>query len=90
MHDQTMRRTQATNAGRAELTEHDRMMLALRAIADAIVEGVKAAGELGAPSGHIYAALMSYGLSLDQYYSFVRVLVGAGKIRQAGNLLFAI
>jgi len=66
------------------------MLLAIRAIADAIVEGVKAAGSRGAPSGHIYAALMSYGITYEQYCSFVSALAGAGKIRQSGQLLFAV
>lgn len=62
---------------------------AIRRIADAIVESVKEAGELGAPSGIVYAALNAYGMSLDTYHSFIGVLVKLGKLRQEGDLLYA-
>lgn len=63
---------------------------AIRRIADAIVESVREAGELGAPSGIVYAALMSYGMSLDTYHQFIGVLVKLGKLRQEGDLLYAV
>lgn len=62
---------------------------AIRAIADAIVDSVKAAGEFGAPSGVVYAALMGH-MRLDQYEQFISALVNAGKLRKDGNLLYAI
>lgn len=62
---------------------------AIRRIAAAIVESVKEAGELGAPSGIVYAALSAHGMSLDTYYQFIGVLVKLGKLRQDGDLLYA-
>jgi hypothetical protein len=62
---------------------------AIRRIADAIVESVKEAGESGAPSGFVYAALNAQGMTLDQYYSFIGVLVKVGRLRQEGDLLYA-
>jgi len=73
----------------ATMSERDKMVAAVRAIADAIVDGISAAGSMGAPSGHVYAALMSTGISYEQYCSFINALVAGGKIRQRGNLLFA-
>lgn len=62
---------------------------AIRRIAAAIVETVKETGEQGAPSGIVYAALMSQGCTLDQYQSFISALVRTGKLRQEGDLLYA-
>lgn len=62
---------------------------AIRRIAAAIVETVKEAGELGAPSGIVYAALNANGMTLDTYQQFIGVLVKLGKIRQEGDLLYA-
>lgn len=61
---------------------------AIRAIADAITESVREAGDMGAPSGIVYAALMGH-MTLDQYYQFIAGLVRAGKLRQEGDLLYA-
>lgn len=62
---------------------------ALKMICDAVIDSVKAAGPLGAPSGTLYAALMAYGCSLNQYESLMRALVNVGKLEQRGNLYFA-
>lgn len=69
--------------------DREKQNQAIRAIADAIVESVKEAGELGAPSGIVYAALMTYGMNLDTYHQFIGVLVKLGKLRQQGDLLYA-
>lgn len=61
---------------------------AIRAVGDAIVEAVKAGGTTGAPAGVMYAALMQYGCTLDQFNQFTGALVRAGKIRRQGNLFF--
>lgn len=71
------------------MTPTQNQLAAIRAIADAIVESVREAGELGAPSGIVYAALMSYGCTLDQYQAFIRALIRSGKIRQERDLLYA-
>lgn len=62
----------------------------IRRIAQAIVEAVKEAGEFGAPSGIVYAALNAQGMTLDQYQQFIAALVKLGKLRQDGDLLHAV
>lgn len=62
---------------------------AIRALGDAIVEAVAAAGPMGAPSGHLYAALMGK-ISLEAYERFMSSLVSTGRIRQRGLLYFAV
>lgn len=61
---------------------------ALKAVADAIIETVKGAGPLGAPGGHIYAALMAQGCTLHQYEQIMSGLVRAGKLRKSGDCYF--
>ena len=59
---------------------------ALRAIADAIVEAVKAAEPIGAPGGVIYAALMAGGCTLAQYESIMSAMVRSGILTRHGDL----
>lgn len=54
----------------------------------AVLEAVNAAGELGAPSGTLYAGLMSQGATLNQYQSLMDGLVNKGKLRREGHLYF--
>jgi hypothetical protein len=62
---------------------------ALQQIALAIRDTVKEAGPMGAPSGHLYAAMMATGCTLDQYQQIIAIMVRKGMIRQQGDLLFA-
>lgn len=62
---------------------------ALKAIADAIVESVREAGALGIPSGHLYAALMVHGFTLEQYEQIMAGLVAAKMLRKQGQLYFS-
>ena len=62
---------------------------ALKAICDAVIDSVKAAGPLGAPAGTLYAALMTHGASLQQFESLMSGLVSIGKLRKQGHLYFA-
>ena len=59
---------------------------ALRAIADAILEAVKAAGPVGAPGGVIYATLMANGCTLAQYESIMSAMVRSGILTRHGDL----
>lgn len=59
---------------------------AIRAIADAIEDAVKAAGSMGAPGGVLYAALMAHGISLAQFQSLMDAMVGAGRLTRSGHL----
>jgi hypothetical protein len=60
---------------------------AIKMLADAIVAAVEAGGALGAPGGHLYAALMDK-MTADQFQQFMSALVGAGKLRKQGELYF--
>ncbi len=59
---------------------------ALRAIADAIVEAVKATGPMGAPGGVIYAALMASGCTLTQYETIMSAMVRSRILTRHGDL----
>ena len=59
--------------------------LKLAAICKAVIETVREAGPMGAPGGHIYAALMAQGASLSQYESLMSALVRSGKLERRGH-----
>lgn len=63
---------------------------ALKAVADAIIDAVRAAGPTGAPGGILYAALMAYGATLQQYEQIMAGLVRAGMLRKSGELYFVV
>ncbi len=58
---------------------------ALRAIASAVLETVKEAGEMGAPAGPMYAALMAHGCSLHQFEQIMGGLERSGYVRKSGD-----
>ncbi len=57
----------------------------LRRIGDAIVSAVKESGPLGAPGGHMYAALMAHGCTLEQFEQIMSGLVRAGMLVKRGD-----
>jgi len=61
----------------------------LRKVADAIVETVQAVMPEGAPAGHLYAALMQYGCTLEAFEKLMAALVLSGRITKKGHLYFA-
>jgi hypothetical protein len=64
---------------------------ALRRIAAIIIEAVSVADPMiGAPGGHIYAALMAHGCTFNQYEQLMSGLVRAGKLRKAGECYFVV
>lgn len=65
------------------MTDEQRFLL--RKVATAIVETVKES-PMGAPSGHLYAALMSAGFSLESYEQIMAGLVAAKMVRKSGEL----
>ncbi len=71
------------------MSNQDKARRALNLIALAIRDTVTAAGDMGAPSGHVYAALMTHGCTLDQYNQIISAMTRTGMIRQSGNLLLA-
>lgn len=68
----------------AQATESQRREI-LRAVVEAILEACKVAGPMGAPGGHLYAALMATGMRLEQFESIMRALVEAGKLEKRGH-----
>jgi hypothetical protein len=62
---------------------------ALLAVADAVVDIVKAGGKLGTPGGTLYAALMTHGCTLEQFEMLMSVLVSSGRLEKRGQLYFA-
>jgi hypothetical protein len=61
---------------------------ALILIVSAITETIKEAGELGAPGGHMYAALMAHGCTLNQFESIMAALVRLGRVEKRGQSYF--
>ena len=55
----------------------------------AFVEAVKAGGDLGAPAGVLYAAVLDK-VSLEQFSTIMSALVAAGKVRKSGQRYFYV
>ena len=58
---------------------------ALKAIAGGVIEAVKAGGQLGAPGGVMYAAMMGQGCTLQQFEGIMGGLVKAGFLTKKGE-----
>lgn len=67
----------------------DEQKRAIVAICDALLEGVRAGGEHGAPGGTLYSALMGR-LSLQQFEGLMRGLERAGCVRKSGQLYYYV
>ena len=65
----------------------DQMKL-LRVVVTAILEAIHASGPSGAPAGVLYAALMAYGCTLQQFQSVMGSLERIGLVRRDGLLYF--
>ena len=61
---------------------------ALRMIVDAVLDTIKQSPD-GAPAGHLYAALMAQGCSLNQFESLMGALTRKGMIRKSGDVYHA-
>jgi len=59
----------------------------LKLAVDCILESVRAAGPMGAPSGVVYAALMARGMTLSTYQAIITGLVEKGAIELKFNCL---
>ena len=55
------------------------------AIVEAVLDTIKASPD-GAPGGHLYAALMHHGCSLEQFESIMHILVASGRVRKSGHV----
>jgi len=63
---------------------------ALRMIVSAVLETIQQAGPLGAPGGHLYAALMTRGCTLSQFESLMGALVRTGRVEKRGECYHAV
>lgn len=61
---------------------------ALILLVSAITDTIKEAGEMGAPGGIMYAALMAHGCTLNQFQSIMGTLVRLGRIEKRGECYF--
>lgn len=62
---------------------------AIREVCNAVVESVELAGPMGVGSGIVYSALMSTGISLNQYQQLISILVRSGKLTNNKHCLVA-
>jgi hypothetical protein len=60
----------------------------VKLVCDAIISAVEASGSQGAPGGTLYAALMTYGFSLEQFEAIMGSLVRVGELEKRGQLYF--
>jgi len=63
------------------MDDQKKILALVRAMADAI----KDAGEI--PAGTLYAALMTHGCTMEQYNGLESILLRAGLVTKAGDLL---
>ena len=61
---------------------------ALRSIGRAILEAVQASGQLGAPGGILYAALMQKGCNLNQFEQIMSGMVRADVLTKSGECYY--
>lgn len=60
---------------------------AMRVIVDLIMECIDPDGT---PAGHLYAALMSAGCTLDQFNALIDGMVASGLIERRGDVLLPV
>lgn len=58
----------------------EKTIKALRLAMDCITDAAKVAGQSGAPSGVVYAALSEHGMTLSVYQQIIGAMTRAGKI----------
>ena len=69
------------------MTDNEKAIAALKLAVDCILDAAKIAGPTGAPSGVVYAALNSHGMTLNVYEQIVSYLVNAGRIKVQYNCI---
>lgn len=60
-------------------------ILAVSHISMGIIEAVEVAGDHGAPSGVLYAAMQSHGATLNQFQSIMEMLTAPGYLMLEGD-----
>ena len=61
----------------------------LKLICDAIIEAIGTTDQ-GVPGGPLYATLMPYGITLEQFETIMSTLVAVGQLRKEGQLYFRV
>ncbi len=72
------------------MLNRDQAIAMLKALAVAILDTVREAGDQGAPASSLYLALATQGMSLLVFQQIMSGLVAAGKLRHSDNLYFAV
>ena len=72
------------------MTTGQQAVQAIREIANIIEDTAREAGPLGAPSGVVYAALMSVGIDLATYQAILSAMAEAGRITVSTDLIKAV
>ncbi len=62
----------------------------LELLMKAVLETVQECGPMGSPGGVIYAALMTQGITFDQYEIIMGVLVETKKVTKRGDCYFPV
>jgi hypothetical protein len=63
-------------------------IIGLQKLGLAVLEAVSDGGDLGAPGGTLYAAMMHQGANLSQFQSFMGTLTGRGMLTQMGDCYY--
>lgn len=71
------------------MTSTPQQLAAIRGVARAILDAVRATGNRGTPAGVIQSGLVAAGRSYAQCHSLVGSLIRAGCLERRGDLLFA-
>lgn len=66
------------------MTRQDQIQ-ALREICSVVVDTIQKSGPMGMPGGHLYAILLPFGITLDQFDVLMNTLVEAKKITRVGQ-----
>jgi hypothetical protein len=69
---------------------HSQKAQALSMLVDTIMESIRAAGPMGAPEGHLYAALMTIpNFRVEHLDMILDALVKAGKVTRGNHVVRA-
>lgn len=63
-------------------------IIGLQKLGLAVLEAVAKGGDLGAPGGTLYAAMMHHGATLQQFQSFMGTLTGRGMLTLSGDCYY--
>lgn len=72
------------------MADNGEVVRALQALAEMIEEAAREAGPMGVPSGVVFLALQSAGVSLATYQALLAALERAGRVRVSGDLVQAV